>query len=86
MIRDLGVSLVVAQDGFWDDLAEMRRFEAVLARPDFIAVQHFAIGGTMGRIDKSFTVYQPAYPVEPRKGDLGIDMPIIGDKFQGQIR
>lgn len=86
MIHDLGVSLVVAQDGFWDDLAEMRRFENVLARPDFIAVAHFSIGGTMGRIDKSFTLYRPTYPVESRKIDLGIDMPIIGDKFQGQIR
>jgi hypothetical protein len=86
MIRDLGVSLVVAQDGFWNDLAEMRRFEDVLANPDFIAVAHFPIGGTMGRIDKSFTVYRPAYPVESGKTDLGIDMPIIGGKFQGQIR
>ncbi len=86
MIRGLGVSLVVAQDGFWNDLAEMRRFENVLANPDFIVVAHFPIGGTMGRIDKSFTVYRPAYPVESGKTDLGIDMPIIGGKFQGQIR
>ncbi len=86
LIRDLGVSMVVAQDGFWVDLAEMRRFEDVLAKPDFAAVQHFTIGGTMGGSDKSFTVYRPTYPVESRKSDLGIDMPIIGGRFQGQIR
>ena len=86
MIRDLGVSLIVAQDGFWDDLTEMKRLEDVLARPQFSAVAHFSIGGTMGGIDKSFTLYQPTYPVAPGKSEIGIDMPIIGDKFQGQIR
>jgi len=58
----------------------------VLARPQFSAVAHFSIGGTMGGIDKSFTLYQPTYPVAPGKSEIGIDMPIIGDKFQGQIR
>ena len=84
LIRALGVDLVVTEDGFWDDLTEMKRFEAVLARPDFTLIGHFPITGTMGHSDKSFTLYCPAYPVAHPCGALSIDMPIIGDTFHGQ--
>ena len=83
LIRALGVDLVVAEDGFWDDLTEMKRFEAVLARPDFAPIGHFPITGTMGHSDKSFTLYRPTYQVAHPSGALSIDMPIIGDTFHG---
>lgn len=86
LIRTLGIDLVVAQDGFWADLIEMRRLANVLAGPDFTPVAHFTIGGTMGRTDKSFTIYRPNYPVEQKARTLELDMPIFGGKIGGQLR
>ena len=82
-IRDLGVGLIVAEDGFWNDLPEMKRLENVLQRPDFVPVTHFAITGTMGHSDKAFTIYRPAYTVTPPREGLSIDMPIFGGRFEG---
>lgn len=86
LIRNLGIDLVVAQDGFWDDLAEMHRLAGVLARPDFTAVAHFTIGGTMGRTDRSFTIYRPNYPIEQKTRSLELDMPIFGGRIEGKLR
>lgn len=86
LVRRLGIDLVVAQDGFWTDLTEMRRLAAVLAGLDFAPVAHFTIGGTMGRSDKSFTVYRPTYPVAPKTRTLDLDMPIFGGQIDGRLR
>lgn len=86
LIRTLGIDLVVAQDGFWADLTEMHRLASVLVGPDFTPVAHFTIGGTMGRTDKSFTIYRPNYPVEQKARTLELDMPIFGGKIGGALR
>ena len=86
LIRNLGIDLIVAQDGFWADLAEMRRLAEVLSGPDFAPAAHFSIGGTMGRTDKSFTIYRPNYPVEQKSRTLELDMPIFGGRIGGQLR
>ncbi|MDE2229289.1 MAG: glycosyltransferase family 39 protein [Alphaproteobacteria bacterium] len=86
LIRNLGIDLVVAQDGFWKDLTEMHRLAGVLTGPDFTPVAHFDIGGTMGRTDRSFTIYRPTYPVEPKTRNIELDMPIFGGHIEGQLR
>lgn len=86
LIRNLGIDLVVAQDGFWADLTEMHRLAAVLSGSDFAPVAHFAIGGTMGRTDKSFTIYRPKYSVEQKTRTLELDMPIFSGHIGGQLR
>lgn len=86
LIRNLGIDLVVAQDGFWADLTEMHRLTTVLSGPDYTPVAHFTIGGTMGRTDKSFTIYRPNYPVEQKTRTLKLDMPIFGGQIGGQLR
>jgi hypothetical protein len=86
LMRRLGIDLVVAQDGFWTDLIEMRRLAAVLAGPDFAPVAHFTIGGTMGRSDKSFTIYRPTYTVAPKTRTLDLDMPIFDGQIDGKLR
>ncbi|MGH6976761.1 MAG: ArnT family glycosyltransferase, partial [Stellaceae bacterium] len=86
LIRNLGIDLVVAQDGFWTDLTEMHRLADVLTGPDFTPVAHFTIGGTMGRTDKSFTIYRPNYPVDQKRRTLELDMPIFGGRISGQLR
>ncbi|MGH6984888.1 MAG: ArnT family glycosyltransferase [Stellaceae bacterium] len=86
LIHSLGIDLVMAQDGFWADLTEMHRLADVLSGPDFTPVAHFTIGGTMGRTDKSFTIYRPNYPVEQKSRTLELDMPILGGKIGGLLR
>ena len=40
-LRDFGVSLIIVQPGFWEDLREMARFSAVLRSPEFERVAQF---------------------------------------------
>ena len=82
MLRDYGVSLVVAQPGFWTDLEEMRRFEAVLHTPDVTRVAQLDITGTEPHDDNSIEIYQPTYAVTQSRKGLQLDMPIIGRKFR----
>lgn len=86
LIRRLGIDLVVTQDGFWADLTEMRRLADVLNGSEFTPVAHFTIGSTMGRTDKSFTIYRPNYPVEQKTRTLELDMPIFGGKIGDPLR
>ena len=84
-LRDYGVGLVVAQPGFWSDLREMRRLDAVLHTADFRRVASFAITGTVAHSDPLIEIYEPTYPVPAARRQLGLDMPIIGQSFKGKI-
>jgi 4-amino-4-deoxy-L-arabinose transferase-like glycosyltransferase len=85
-LRDYGVSLVVAQPGFWSDLREMARLDAVLHSPDFERVAHFDITGTVGHTDREIEIYKPTYRVEPAHRTLRLEMPIIGQSFKGEAK
>jgi hypothetical protein len=85
MLRELGVSLVVFQPGFWQDLREMARFAAVLNTRDFQRVASFDITGTVAHTDRFIEIYKPTYPVEQTEKRLRLDMPIIGDEFKGDV-
>jgi hypothetical protein len=65
-MRDAGVSYVVAQDGFWSDLAVMRRFEAVLHGPGFAIVDRIPITGHIFPDETMLTIYRAVGPVAPR--------------------
>ncbi|MDR3533191.1 MAG: glycosyltransferase family 39 protein [Rhodopila sp.] len=92
MLKDNGVAMIVAQQNFWPDLREMARFADVLRSSDFRLVSSFPVTGELGvndgpdaggagRVD----VFVPTYPVEPPKGPVVIDLPIIGHKVTGQV-
>ena len=85
LLRELGVSLVVFQRGFWRDLREMARFAAVMNTRDFQRVASFDITGTVPHTDRVIEIYKPTYPMEQKKRGLGLDMPIIGDEFKGDV-
>jgi hypothetical protein len=84
-LRDFGVSLIVVQPGFWEDLREMARFSAVLRSPEFERIAQFAITGSVAHSDKSIEIYKPTYAVEQTRRPLHLEMPIIGDTFSGTI-
>jgi hypothetical protein len=84
-LREFGVSLIVVQPGFWEDLREMARFSAVLRGPEFERVAHFDITGSGDHADASIEIYKPTYPVQPTRRALQLEMPIIGGTFRGTV-
>jgi hypothetical protein len=84
LLKQVGANLIVAQPGFWADLTEMARFEAVLHRADFEKVASFTLSGALGHYDGDrLDIYRPLYKVEKSTKGLQIDMPIIGGRFEG---
>jgi len=84
-LRDLGISLIIVQPGFWEDLREMARFSAVLRSPEFERVAQFDITGSVARTDQSIEIYKPTYTVNQARRTLRLEMPIIGDTFRGTV-
>jgi len=84
-LRDFGVSLIIVQPGFWEDLREMARFSAVLRSPEFERVVQFDITGSVDHTDQSIEIYKPTYAVNQGRRTLRLEMPIIGDTFRGTV-
>lgn len=84
-LRELGVSLIAVQPGFWNDLQEMARFSSVLRSPDFEPVARFRITGAATPGEDTIEIYKPTYPVEQHPRKLLLEMPIIGQTFRGEV-
>ena len=84
-LRDFGVSLIIVQPGFWEDLREMAHFSAVLRSPEFERVVQFDITGSVDHTDQSIEIYKPTYAVNQGRRTLRLEMPIIGDTFRGTV-
>jgi len=84
-LRDFGVSLIIAQPGFWEDLGEMERFSRVLHGPEFERIAQFDITGSVAHTDKSIEIYKPTYTVNSARRALQLEMPIIGGTFRGTV-
>jgi len=83
-IKDLGISLVVAQADFWTDLRQMARLERVLSSASFEEVARFPITGELSTNDGRdreggalVRIYRPTYAVEPPRGAVGAAIPFI---------
>lgn len=85
-LRNYGISLVVAQPGFWNDLREMARLSAVLRGSDFQPVARFPITGATARGETAIEIFKPTYPVAQTRKNLSVDMPIIGQTFRGTVK
>ncbi len=69
-IQAQGVAYVVAEDGFWDDLGVMQRFQSVLSGPDFQVAARIPVGGDADAGEHQVTIYRAVGPVAPRSGEL----------------
>jgi len=81
-----GVSYVVAQDGFWTDLAVMARLETVLRSPHFVEVMQLPLVANVPTNDKRLRIYRNAGEVNPRPGPFDVDLPIIGRTLNGRAQ
>lgn len=84
-LRELGVSLIAVQPGFWNDLQEMARFSAVLHTADFEPVARFPITGAANPGEDAIEIYKATYPVEQHPRKLQLEMPIIDQTFRGEV-
>ena len=82
-IREAGVSYLVVQDGFWNDLAVMRRFESVLHGPEFEVVKQVPLTGTTNGDEKMLTVYHVVGPIPPRSKEM-LNSPSMGKSGSGK--
>ncbi|OYV32392.1 MAG: hypothetical protein B7Z80_27070, partial [Rhodospirillales bacterium 20-64-7] len=92
LLKRSGVSMVIAQADFWQDLPQMARFAHVLQGSAFRLVRSFPLTGAVGindgrdssgqgRVD----IFVPTYTVEPPKGSIALDLPIVGQRVTGRI-
>jgi len=85
-IRDLGVSVVVAQRDFWTDLAAMARLQRVLDGPGFEEVGRIPVVANLPVEDTELRLYRIRGEVKPRPPNFAIDLPIIGRRIEGEAR
>jgi 4-amino-4-deoxy-L-arabinose transferase-like glycosyltransferase len=80
-----GVGYVVAQTGFWDDLAEMRRFESLLRSGRFEEVARVPVTGNVPHDDRELVIYRTRGPVAPPGETIQLDLPVIGRTIKGKV-
>jgi hypothetical protein len=85
-IRDLGVSVVVAQRDFWTDLEAMARLQRVLDGAEFEEVGRIAVAANVPVEDRELRIYRLRGEVRPRPANMVIDLPIIGRQIEGATR
>ncbi len=86
MLNDYGVYLVVCEEGFWDDLEIMNRFEMLL-KNRFENVYQVLLDTNVSGIEGKLTIYRnPDVGPGPFKA-IQYDLSIIGAKIRnGQLK
>jgi hypothetical protein len=76
-LNDNGVHYVVMQPGFWTDLEAMRRFERVMATPQFEEVARIATPANHKAHEAELVVYKNKGSVNPKPKRAEIELKII---------
>ena len=84
LLRDVGISVVVAQRDFWTDLGQMAALQRVLDGPDFDEIDRIPVVANVPVEDHELRVYRARWDPRPARRDLVIDLPIIGRSVQGR--
>ena len=79
-----GVHYVVMQPGFWTDLEAMRRFERVMATPQFEEVARVATPANHKAHETELVVYRNLGKVGPKPEKLNIELKIINRTISTQ--
>ncbi len=84
-LRDLGVTYVVSQPGFWEDLANQRMLRHLLEGPDFELVLRIPVESNQNHEDREIRIYRNrnAVAAGPRNVELYLDM--IGRRIEGNL-
>ncbi|HWT08189.1 MAG TPA: hypothetical protein VN329_03440, partial [Roseomonas sp.] len=84
LLRDVGISVVVAQRDFWTDLDQMAALQRVLDGPEFEEIERIPVVANLPVEDRELRIYRPRWEPRPARRDLVIDLPIIGRSVQGR--
>lgn len=83
LIRNLGVSVVVAQRDFWTDLAPMAALQRVLDGPEFEEIGRIPVVANVPVEDHELRLYRLRGEIRPRPRRSTIDLPIINRTIEG---
>lgn len=78
LLNDQGVHYVVMQPGFWTDLEAMRRFEHLMASPQFEEVARIPTPANHHAHETELVVLRNKGPVNPNPKPLNIELRMIG--------
>ena len=84
LINDSGVHYVVMQPGFWIDLEVMRRFERVVAGPQFEEVAGIPTPANFNAHEDQLVIYHNRGPVGPKPAKPTIELKIINRQIMVQ--
>lgn len=84
-LDEAGVSYVVNQPNFWDDLEAMRRMQRVLAGPGFQKVGAIPVTANTGHQDHVLEIYRKVGAVSVKKAPLKVELPIINRSIEGWV-
>jgi hypothetical protein len=85
LLDTYGVSYIVNQPNFWDDLPSMRALQAVLKKGHFRKVASFPITSNVNHEDNEIEIYENPSPVRSADGKISIDLPFIQLTVDGNI-
>ncbi|MBV8841171.1 MAG: glycosyltransferase family 39 protein [Bryobacterales bacterium] len=84
MINELGVSYIVNQPNFWDDLSNMQQLQHVLHSSQFRKVATIPITSNVNHTDRELEIYENLMPIQiNRKQRIRMELPIIGVQVEG---
>ena len=88
MLRELGATYFVVQPDFWSDLEVMARFNRVIQGPEYTKIAHFDVTGLLSTQDgaQGIEILKPNYAVSTAHGNVDIDMPLAGQRFNRSVR
>jgi len=85
LINKMGVHYVVAQPGFWTDLNQMARLQAVLHGSQFKEVKRFKMRSNYKAQEKELVIYRNLGPVAAGPVDITNELPIIERSVSGTL-
>jgi hypothetical protein len=86
MIDRFGVSYVVNQANFWDDLKNMQEFQRVLHSSQFRKVATIPVASNVNHEDRDLEIYQNLAPAKVKVRErLRLELPIVGMQVEGTI-
>jgi hypothetical protein len=86
MMNRFGVSYVVSQPNFWDDLRNMRQLQDVLQSGQFRKVAVIPVTSNVPHDDRELEIYQNlGLSKAARKERIRLDLPIVGMQVEGVI-
>jgi 4-amino-4-deoxy-L-arabinose transferase-like glycosyltransferase len=85
MLDNDGISYVVAQDDFWQDIPVMKRFDDLLHSSHFREVYRIATTSNVPVRDKVLRIYKNEDPINRDPKGIQLDLPVIDQQIHGSL-